>query len=62
MFFAITHNLKNVNNDHGRVLPLVKLQASACNFNKSNTFMCVFHVFLNNKNGTKASHMLIKPF
>ena len=35
-------NLKNVNNTHGGVLLLVKLQASACNFAKSNTTPGVF--------------------
>ena len=30
------HNLENVENTHGGVLPLVKLEASACNFTKSN--------------------------
>ena len=30
------YNLKNVKNTHGRVLLLVKLQANACNFTKSN--------------------------
>ena len=32
-----SHNLKNVKNTHGGVLLLVKLQAEACNFTKSNT-------------------------
>ena len=31
------YNLKNVKNTHGGVLLLVKLQAKACNFTKSNT-------------------------
>ena len=31
------YNLKNVKNTHGGVLLLVKSQAKACNFNKSNT-------------------------
>ena len=34
------YNLKNVKNTKGRVLLLVKLQAEACNFTKSNTPPC----------------------
>ena len=47
------YNLKNVKNTHGRVLFLVKLQAEACNFTKSNTPPGCFLRFLNCTNGTK---------
>ena len=40
------HNLKNVKNTHGGVLILVKLQAEACNFTKTNTPPWVFFTFL----------------
>ena len=49
MLCAIWHNLynlKNVNNAHWRVLLLVKLQAKACNFTKSNTPPWAFFTFL----------------
>ena len=36
------YNLKNVKNTQGGVLLLVKLQASACNFTKTNTSSWVF--------------------
>ena len=36
------HNSKNVINTHGGMLLLVNLQASACNFTKSNTPLWVF--------------------
>ena len=39
------YNLKNVENTHGGVLLLVKLQAKACIFTKSNTPPCVFFTF-----------------
>ena len=43
------HNLRNVKNPHGGVLLIVKLQASACNFIKSNTppwvFFTVFKLY-----------------
>ena len=39
------HNLKNVKNTHGGVLLLVKLQASTCNFTKSNALPWVFFTF-----------------
>ena len=39
------YNFKNVENSHGGVLLLVKLQASGYNFTKNNTFMGVFHDF-----------------
>ena len=39
------YNLKNLKNTHWGVLILVKLQASACNFNKINTPQCVFFAF-----------------
>ena len=45
MFCAIwchSCNLKNVKNNHEGVLPLVKLQALACNLTKSNTSSWVF--------------------
>ena len=40
------YNLERVKNTHGGVLLLVKLQASACNFTKSNTPPWVFFTFL----------------
>ena len=40
------YNLKNLKNTHGGVIPLVKLQAKACNYSKSNTLPCVFFTFL----------------
>ena len=40
------YKLKNVKNTHGGVLLLVKLQASVCNFSKSNTPPWVFLTFL----------------
>ena len=40
------YNLKNVKNTHGGMLLLVKLQASARNFTKSNTPPWVFFTFL----------------
>ena len=39
------YNLKNVKSTYGGVLLLVKLQASACNFTKSNTPRWVFFTF-----------------
>ena len=39
------YNLKNVKNTHGRVLILVKLQAEACNFTKTNILPWVFLMF-----------------
>ena len=47
------YNFKNVKNTHGKVLILVKLQASACNFAEINTPGC-FLRFLNCVNGTKS--------
>ena len=41
------HNLKNVKEILGAVLLLVKFQAKACNFTKSNTPLWVFFTFLN---------------
>ena len=38
-------NLKNVKNNYGGVLLLVKLQIEACNFIKSNTPPRVFFMF-----------------
>ena len=40
------YNLRNVKNTHGRMLLLVKLQAEACSFTKSNTPLWVFLTFL----------------
>ena len=40
------YNFKNVKSTHGGVLLLVKLQASACNYTKSNTPLWVFFTFL----------------
>ena len=54
------HNLKNVKNTNGRVLRLAKLQNSASNFIKSNTYQWVFLRFLICANGSKlykASHI-----
>ena len=50
------YNLKNVKNTLGGVLLLVKLQASACNFTKTNTSSWVFFFsrFLNSINVTKS--------
>ena len=39
------HSFKNVKNTHGRVLLLVKLQAEAYNFTKSNTTPWMFFTF-----------------
>ena len=39
-------NLRNLKNTHGEVLLLVKLQASACNFNESSTPSWVFFMFI----------------
>ena len=39
------HNSKNVKNKPGEKLLLIKLQAKACNFTKSNTFPFVFFTF-----------------
>ena len=58
MLYAIWYhlkNFKNVKNTHGRVLLVVKLQASACNFTKSNTSSWVIlYFFLNCTNRTKS--------
>ena len=48
------HNLKNVKYTHGGVLHLVKLQAVACSFTKSNTPQLMFSRFLNYTIGTKS--------
>ena len=40
-----SYNLKYAKNTHGGVLLLVKLEASACNFSKSNTPPWVFFTF-----------------
>ena len=40
------HNLKNLKKPHGGVLLLVKMQAKACNFTRSNTPPWAFFVFL----------------
>ena len=55
------HNLKDVRNTHGGVLLLVKLQAEACNFTKSNTPPWVFFTFLklHDIKSRKASHILM---
>ena len=48
MLFAIwchLYNLKSVKITHGRVLLLVKLEALACSFTKSNTPPWVFFTF-----------------
>ena len=46
------YNLKNIKNTHVGVLPLVKLQHEACNFNKSNippwVFLMFFKLYLSN--------------
>ena len=57
--------LKNVKNTHGGVLLLVKLQALACNFTKSNTTPWMFFSFLDFANDTtsrNASHLLCLIF
>ena len=57
------YNFTNVKNTHGGVLPLVKLQASVCNFTISNTTHECFLHFFNCTNGIKsrkALHILIK--
>ena len=54
------YNLKNVENTHGGVLLLVKVQAKACIFTKNNTSLRCFLSFLNCTNDTKsrnASHI-----
>ena len=43
--WSYLHNLKDVKNTHGEVLFLVKLQASAYNFTKSNTWSSLFFTF-----------------
>ena len=56
MCYAIWYhlsNFKNMENTHGGVLLLVKLQAEFSNFTKSNTLPWVFFTFLNCTNGTK---------
>ena len=45
MIWYHLYNLKNVKNTHGQMLLLVKLQALACNFTKSNTPPWVFFTF-----------------
>ena len=45
MIWYTLHNLKNVKNTHGGVILLVKLQAEASNFAKSNTPPSVFFTF-----------------
>ena len=52
------YNLKHVKNTHGGVLLLVKSQAKACNFNKSNTPPWLFAHFLNCTNSTKSCNAL----
>ena len=63
MFCAIwyiLYKLKNVKNTHRGVLLLVKLQAEALNFTKSDTFPWVFLRFLNCTNGTKLRNASLK--
>ena len=48
------YNLKNVENTHGGVLILVKLEALACSFTEINTPHGCFSRFLNCTNGTKS--------
>ena len=58
------YNLKDMKNTHGGVLLLVKMQALACNFTKSNTPPWMFLRFLNCTIGTKsrkASHIIFDP-
>ena len=60
----LSYNLKNVENTHGGVLLLVKLQALVCDFTESNTPQWVFSRFLNCTNDTKsrnASRMYYLP-
>ena len=54
MIWYHLYHLKNTKNIHGGVLLLVKLQAEACTFTKSNTPPWVFSRFLNCTNGTKS--------
>ena len=51
-------NLKNVNYNLGEAILLAKLQASACNFTKSNTSPWMFFMFLNCTNGAKSRKAL----
>ena len=48
------HHLKNLKNNHGGVLLLVKLQATSCSFTKSNTPPWVFFTFCKVHKGTKS--------
>lgn len=57
--FVHLYSLKNLNNNHGGVLTLVKLQTLACKFTKSKTPLWVFSRFENCTSSTKlrkASH------
>ena len=54
------HNLRNVKNTHGGMLPLVTFKAEPCNFTKSNAPLWVFFTFFKLSKGTKlykASHV-----
>ena len=53
------YDLKIVKNPHGGVLLLVKLQALACNFTKSNTPPQEYSCYLNCTNGTKIEKNII---
>ena len=58
------YNLKNVKNTHGEVLVLVKLQALACTFTKSNTPPWVFFTLFKLYKWyqiAQASHMELPP-
>ena len=52
--FYYLYKLKNVENTHGGVFPLVKSQALACSFIKNDTSPWVFFRFLNWANSTKS--------
>ena len=55
------YTLKKVKNTHRGVLLLVKLQASAFNFIKSNTLPWAFFTFLNCSNSTNLRKRHIYP-
>ena len=54
MHISFLHDLKNLKNNYEGVLLLLKLQASACNFTKSDIPAWVFSRFLNYASGTKS--------
>ena len=54
------YNLKNVKNTHEGALFLVKLQALAFDFTKSNTPSWLFSRFLRFANGTKSCKKILR--